>query len=504
MAIGDATTNDLATGATNVPTTGWHHIAGTKNGTGANALKAFLDGVQDASVTSNRTIQSTGQDFRIGNRAPNDTPFDGLIAEVAIWNIALNASEIAALARGVSPLLIRRQNLQGYWPIWGVGSPERDYSGKGGHGTVTGTLTAARHAPVAPFVPPSITGLAAIPNPLTEDAATVYFDLEATSVDSYETIDDATVLVDLQASGVEELVVPTHSVDADTIYLDIRVRGIEEGIFWETFENLDAWEIDDNSGFGTHAYITKRHATDGPTSLRYTVDQVYGSPAFYRWLDLDNGDDPNIKYWLSFAFMIEDWGRVWRDGAGQPFYLPIDLASEDVDYAAVGAVPLIRPITETTGEIGFFDGNTTTWTAINAKQWYQVQVGWQNDGTDITYEVWFEGVQEIVSDPVWLGSNQPQWIPKGLIIWTDLSNVSGVVYLDDVIYSPDVQPRQPSIIESAPQTTTDQWVMIREKPSGPFASVYMELDPTYSDLVTEAWVYGEIYISQAFLDALQL
>ena len=336
------------------------------------------------------------------------------------------------------------------------------------------------------------------------DAATVLVDLQVSDTQVFEGTDAATVLVDLQASGTDEYTVAVEYTDAETIYLDIRVRGVEEGIFWDTFENLDAWEIDDNSGFGAPAYITKRHATEGLTSLRYTVDNVYGSPAYYQWIDLDNGDNPAIQYWLSFAFRIEDWERVWRNGDGSPFWLPIDFASE-IDFGGtVGATPLIRAVSETTGEIGFFDGTTTTWTAINADQWYRVQIGWQNDGTDIVYEVWFEGALEIVSDPVWLGSNQPQWIPKGLLMWSDNGNVSGTVYLDDVIYSLDVQPRQPSIVESAPGTTDKQWVKMRERGFGGFGNtgVWIELDPDYLDTVTEAYLYTEVYIPQVLLDTL--
>jgi len=44
--------------------------------------------------------------------------FDGLVAEVAVWNVVLDDSEIAALAQGVSPLLIRSTALVEYWPVF--------------------------------------------------------------------------------------------------------------------------------------------------------------------------------------------------------------------------------------------------------------------------------------------------------------------------------------------------------------------------------------------------
>lgn len=78
--------------------------------------------------------------------------FDGRIAEVGFWNVSLTAAEHLALAKGVAPLRIRPQNLLGYWPIYGVASPEADLSGSQNNGTVVGTAPGADHAPVGqPF-----------------------------------------------------------------------------------------------------------------------------------------------------------------------------------------------------------------------------------------------------------------------------------------------------------------------------------------------------------------
>lgn len=67
------------------------------------------------------------------------------IAEVGIWDVALTAEEVAALADGVSPLLIRPANLVKYVPILGTASPERDFMG--GEWTVTNTSQVA-HPPM--------------------------------------------------------------------------------------------------------------------------------------------------------------------------------------------------------------------------------------------------------------------------------------------------------------------------------------------------------------------
>ena len=74
--------------------------------------------------------------------------FNGRIAEVGLWRAVLSADEILSASQGVSPSRIRPGALIGYWPIWGVASPEPDLSDLGNHGTVTGTAPAADHAPV--------------------------------------------------------------------------------------------------------------------------------------------------------------------------------------------------------------------------------------------------------------------------------------------------------------------------------------------------------------------
>jgi hypothetical protein len=46
-----------------------------------------------------------------------DQPFNGRLAEVAVWDVALNADEITALARGYRPSLIRPDKLLWYIPL---------------------------------------------------------------------------------------------------------------------------------------------------------------------------------------------------------------------------------------------------------------------------------------------------------------------------------------------------------------------------------------------------
>lgn len=76
--------------------------------------------------------------------------WNGLLAEGAIWNAVLTASEWAALAAGVSPFRVRPQSLIHYLPMFGLASPEPDLSGNANNGTLTGT-TPANHPPVTLF-----------------------------------------------------------------------------------------------------------------------------------------------------------------------------------------------------------------------------------------------------------------------------------------------------------------------------------------------------------------
>lgn len=216
--IGDATSDEFVNGVTNVATGVWSAIGMRKDGTGAGSLAAFLNGINDGNMTSAKSIQNTASTFRIGELGGANNPVDGLLAEVGIWNVALTDAEMMALAKGVSPRLIRPGNLKGYWPLWGTGSPERDQSGQGSHLTMSGTVNAGTiHAPVMPFV---FTSVSLVPGGVSiyQDAATVYLNLETLEV---ETFDE--VYLDLQASGTEQRI----STDAETIYLDLSVLGGE-------------------------------------------------------------------------------------------------------------------------------------------------------------------------------------------------------------------------------------------------------------------------------------
>lgn len=72
--------------------------------------------------------------------------FNGRIAEAGIWDVVLTTGEIAQLAAGCSPLLIRPSALVSYVPISGAADPELDWMGGGGF-TLSGTAAKAAGPP---------------------------------------------------------------------------------------------------------------------------------------------------------------------------------------------------------------------------------------------------------------------------------------------------------------------------------------------------------------------
>ena len=90
----------------------WHHACGVFSA--ANSRTVYLDG--GSSATSTTSLSPTINQTEIG-AFRSGSWFAGDIAEVGIWNIDLTAAEVASLAKGVSPALIRPQNHVAYLPL---------------------------------------------------------------------------------------------------------------------------------------------------------------------------------------------------------------------------------------------------------------------------------------------------------------------------------------------------------------------------------------------------
>lgn len=87
---------------------------------------AYRDGANSGTNTDSMAF-TTPTVFRIAaSQSGFGGEFPGALAEVAVYNIALSATEVAILARGVSPLAVRPDALVAYVPLIGRASAEPD------------------------------------------------------------------------------------------------------------------------------------------------------------------------------------------------------------------------------------------------------------------------------------------------------------------------------------------------------------------------------------------
>lgn len=126
-----------ATGATALSATTTYHVAGRADGS---AVKCYVNGTEDGTAALGAMDNDTVR-FHVGNGAGD---WDGMICEIAQWNVALDTAELGALADGFSPLLIRPTALQIYVPMIGRYSAEPSLIG-GYTGTLFGTANVSDH-----------------------------------------------------------------------------------------------------------------------------------------------------------------------------------------------------------------------------------------------------------------------------------------------------------------------------------------------------------------------
>jgi hypothetical protein len=143
-----------SSGFAGAPTIGtWAHTAAVY--ASSTSRTAYLNGVAGSVDTSNFTPVSgnfLGTSIGAFGAANFGLGFDGDIAETAIWNVALSAADIAMLALGISPQLIRPDALVWYVPLLGQYSPEIDVVSHRDL-TVTGATVSAHPRMFYPIVP---------------------------------------------------------------------------------------------------------------------------------------------------------------------------------------------------------------------------------------------------------------------------------------------------------------------------------------------------------------
>jgi hypothetical protein len=157
----------------NVPvpsSSAWHHVALTYDSSStSNDPVVYIDGAS-VTVTENAapsgTASTNADPYVFGGRTAGARTFNGRLAEFAAWDVILTAGEIASIAHGSSPSMVRRSSLVAHVPTWGVDSPEPDMVRGNAAATVTGSTGLVPHPPVQPFLlPPPVWNPLTIPPP---------------------------------------------------------------------------------------------------------------------------------------------------------------------------------------------------------------------------------------------------------------------------------------------------------------------------------------------------
>jgi hypothetical protein len=131
------TTNNMTVGV-------WQHIFSAQPD--LNTMNAFLNGTGKASLSGSLNPSAPDR-LTVGATAGSTVtaPFDGLIAELGVWNVALDDSIAPILATGISPLLVQPNNLIAYWPFFGNNSPENNLKSNSATMSIVGSLSKAAH-----------------------------------------------------------------------------------------------------------------------------------------------------------------------------------------------------------------------------------------------------------------------------------------------------------------------------------------------------------------------
>ncbi len=146
----DASVSAMAVTSGSVSTGVWHHAAGVM-ATSA-SLKVYLDaGSTGSTNTGTNPVGLNEFTLGMGSIVAPFGPWDGELADVAVWNVALSGEEVASLANGFSPLLVRPDGLAAYWPL--IRDADQDIVGDNNLSSV-GAMTVEDHSPVMIYPAP--------------------------------------------------------------------------------------------------------------------------------------------------------------------------------------------------------------------------------------------------------------------------------------------------------------------------------------------------------------
>jgi len=142
VAFGSDNATEVTASTTGYSLNTWHHLCGVFTSTSSRTI--YLDAAGSATgIASVGTPAFSQIDIGVFTDGGGGLSqfFDGRIAEVGIWNVALTASEVASLAKGMTCDKVRPQSLVFYAPLI------RDLQDVRGGLTITNnnTATVANH-----------------------------------------------------------------------------------------------------------------------------------------------------------------------------------------------------------------------------------------------------------------------------------------------------------------------------------------------------------------------
>lgn len=116
----DGVNSGQAKSSTTYSANTWHHACGVFKNQANRSV--YIDGGSKVTNTTNCPNQADMDRFAIGGLVYNgggSTVFfvSGAVAEAAIWKAELSDSEVAAIAHGFSPLMVKPESLEVYWPL---------------------------------------------------------------------------------------------------------------------------------------------------------------------------------------------------------------------------------------------------------------------------------------------------------------------------------------------------------------------------------------------------
>lgn len=141
----------IAANTTAISAGTWAHVGMTIDGSN---IRAWMNGTNEGTTAAGSSYTGYSDPLfalcrdvdALGDGETDRERFDGSIAEVGVWSEVLTAAEMLALARGMSPQLIRPSALEVYLPLVRNTENRVRYD----VGTVTGTTVVAHPRVINP------------------------------------------------------------------------------------------------------------------------------------------------------------------------------------------------------------------------------------------------------------------------------------------------------------------------------------------------------------------